>query len=103
MKIRKRGVQKGKWINEDTDDLFGAILALRNLDEARNFFRDLLTENEILEFARRWKAARLLAKGIPYREVGRRTWLSSRTIARVQKWLKHGTGGYQTLIQRLHS
>ncbi|MEK7212207.1 MAG: YerC/YecD family TrpR-related protein [Patescibacteria group bacterium] len=92
--------KKEKWINEDSDNLFRAVLALRNTEEARRFFRDLLTENEILEFARRWKAARLLASGVPYREIGRQTWLSPRTIARVHKWLEHGKGGYRLILER---
>lgn len=92
-----------KWINPDTDALFRAILDLRGLGEARNFFRDLLTESEIQEFAQRWKVARMLARGVPYSEIGRQTWMSSRTIARVQKWLKQGRGGYRALIQRLAS
>ncbi|KKS19292.1 MAG: TrpR like protein, YerC/YecD [Candidatus Roizmanbacteria bacterium GW2011_GWC2_41_7] len=46
-----------KWINKNTDALFTAVLQLETLDETRRFFRDLLTEQEILEFANRWKVA----------------------------------------------
>ena len=94
-------VGKGeKWINADSDALFEAILKLKTLGEARNFFRDLLTENEILEFSQRWKVAQLLDKKVPYTEIGRQTWMSSRTIARIQKWLKRGRGGYASMIER---
>lgn len=93
--------RKGQWANEDTDDLFRAVLKLRSLDEARRFFRDLLTEKEIMEFAQRWKVARLLERKVPYREIGRQTWMSSTTIARIQKWLKRGRGGYQFMIKRM--
>jgi TrpR-related protein YerC/YecD len=96
-----RGAGKEKWLTPDTDELFRAILKLETLDEARNFFRDLLTEKEIIEFGQRWKAARLLARGVPYSEIGRRTWMSSATIARIQKWLKGGRGGYRAMLKRI--
>ncbi len=92
---------KEKWINVDSDHLFRAILKLRNLDEARRFFRDLLTESEIKEFSARWKVARMLAAKIPYKEIGNETWMSSRTIARIKRWLDHGKGGYKLMINRL--
>ena len=90
-----------KWISQDTDALFGAILKLRNLDESRKFFRDLLTEKEIMEFGQRWKVARMLAKRIRYTKIERETGMSSATIARVHKWLKKGMGGYKLILERL--
>jgi len=90
-----------KWINQDTDALFEAILKLKNLDEARRFFRDLLTEKEILEFGQRWKVARMLAKRIRYTKIEQETGMSSTTIARVNKWLKKGMGGYKLILERL--
>lgn len=91
-----------KWINADTDSLFRAVLALENIGEVRDFMRDLLTEAEIKEFANRWKAAKLLARGVSYSEIAKQTWMSSTTIARIQKWLISGRGGYRRMILRLH-
>ena len=93
--------RKDKWINQDSDELFKAILQLRDIKEARKFFRDLLTVKEILEFSKRWKAARMLNKKIPYTKIEKETGLSSTTIARVQKWLKKGKGGYRLILKRL--
>jgi len=93
--------RKNKWINPDTDSLFRAILQLKDIKEARRFFRDLLTVREILEFGKRWKAARMLNKKIPYTKIEEETGLSSTTIARVQKWLKRGMGGYRLILKRL--
>ncbi len=84
----------------DRDNLYAAILGLSSLQDARRFFRDLLTEYEISEFAERWKAARMLAEGRPYTEIASETGLSSRTIARVARWLKRGKGGYAIAIRR---
>jgi len=92
---------KQPWDSPDTESLMQAILSLRNTDEARRFFRDLLTETELVEFAQRWKAARMLAKGVRYTEIEQETGLSSATIARVQKWLKGKLGGYQLVLRRI--
>lgn len=81
--------------------LLQALLALRDTNEARRFLRDLLTEPELAEFSRRWQAARLLSRAVPYTEVQRATGLSSTTVARVARWLQRGRGGYQLMIKRL--
>lgn len=85
---------------EDIEALYGAVLTLRNGAEARKFFRDLLTETEIKEFAERWKAARMLAGGVPYTHIIEKTGLSSTTVARVARWVKKGTGGYRLALKR---
>lgn len=97
----KKLAKKYKWINADTDSLFNAVLKLDNLDEARRFFRDLLTEKEIIEFVQRWKVAQLLAKNKRYTEIEKETGMSSKTIARIQKWLTDGMGGYKLMISKL--
>ena len=89
------------WNNKQTNELFGAILRLKTTDEARRFFRDLLTEDELKEFGNRWLAARLLAKGVSYTKIVDRTRLSSTTIARVSKWLNNGMDGYKLMLNRI--
>lgn len=92
-----------KWVNPKTDKLFEAILTLRNLDEARRFFRDLLTEPEIKEFASRWSVAKMLYRKVPYSQIEAKTGMSSTTIARTGKWLNKGMDGYRLIIKRLQS
>ncbi|MBT5808377.1 hypothetical protein HOI18_03845 [Candidatus Uhrbacteria bacterium] len=89
-----------KLSDKDTDHLFQTILSLQTLEESKAFFRDLLTESEIEEFSKRWKAARMLADGIPYSKIQQETGLSSRTVARISKWLQSGMNGYKLLISR---
>lgn len=93
--------KKPKWMNKDTDSLFRAVLSLDNLAESRRFFRDLLTEDEIDEFSRRWKAAKLLEDNVPYSRIEKETGMSSATIARVSKWLNSGMNGYKTVLNRI--
>ena len=90
-------------MNNDHKDLYKAILLLENEDECKRFLRDLLTEAEIKEFANRWKVAQMLDQKISYEEIEKETGMSSTTIARVQKWLTHGEGGYKLMLKRLKS
>lgn len=82
-------------------ELMEAIIILKTRNEARRFFRDLLTEKELIEFGNRWKSARMLSKNVSYIEIEKETGLSSTTIARVSKWLKRGRGGYKLMLKRL--
>lgn len=99
--MRKTRNKEDAWINHDMEALFGAILKLKHVDEAKKFFRDLLTEKEIEEFGQRWKVARMLADGKIYTTISKETGMSSTTIARIHKWLKKGEGGYRLVLERL--
>ncbi len=87
--------------NKKTEDLMKAILALENKQEAKMFFRDLLTEKEILELGNRWKAVQMLDAKKTYSEIEKETGLSSTTVARISKWLQNGTGGYGLMLNRI--
>ena len=97
--MAKIGAQKQdpRYISE----LYSAVLSLNNVKEISMFFRDVMTEQEILEFARRWKAARMLDIKIPYTEIIGATGLSSATIARISRWLQNGKGGYRLVLKKL--
>lgn len=84
-----------------TDELYAAIMSLETVGEAKRFFRDLLTDEEIEEFSRRWHAVKLLDRNTPYLEIQKDTGLSSATVARISKWLKKGAGGYALVLERL--
>lgn len=89
------------WINEHTRSLCRAVLKLKDVSEAERFFRDLLTLEEIREFSKRWQAVKLLAEGETYREVAKKTGLSTSTVVRVAHWLKNGMGGYRDMLTRM--
>lgn len=90
------------WNSKKNKKLVDTILSLRTADEARRFLRDLLTENEIKEFANRLRVAELLSKGVMYSAIEEETGLSSRTIARVSKWLKGKEMGYKIVLNKIH-
>ena len=96
-------MKKQEWVNLKTNKLFKAILELESLSEAKRFFRDLLTEQEIKEFASRWEVAQMLAKKTPYSKIEKKTGMSSTTITRISKWLNKGMGGYKLVIKKLQN
>ncbi len=83
------------------DELYKVILKLKNIKETRKFFRDLLTEREIIEFSQRWQVAKMLSNKTPYTIIEKKIGMSSTTIARVQKWLEKGMGGYKLMLKRI--
>ena len=91
------------WDNQKTEDLLGAVILLRTKAEAKKFLRDLLTEEELMEFGKRWEVAKLLHKKMSYIKIVEKTGLSSTTVARVSRWLHRGMGGYKLILERLKS
>lgn len=87
--------------SKDAKTLYKAILSLKTEGECKRFLRDLLTEKEIKEFTNRWKVARMLDKKVPYEKIEKETGMSSTTIARIQKWLMNGMGGYRLILKRV--
>ncbi len=86
----------------DKEALFSAILSLESQEECKAFFRDLLTQTEIEEFALRFKTACMLTDGVTYQAIQDETGLSSTTVARISKWLNSGMNGYKLAIDRVH-
>lgn len=87
--------------NKNISDLLKVFLSLKNKKECWKFLRDLLTEAEIKEFANRWNVAQMLNEKISYEEIEKKTGMSSTTIARVNKWLTKGKGGYKLMLKRI--
>ncbi len=90
------------WSTKENRQLIEAVLTLEDADEAQRFIRDLLTEQEIKEFANRLEAASLLSKDVQYNAISESTGLSSATVARIAKWLKGSLGGYRLVLARLN-
>ncbi len=87
---------------QEMQELFQAILKLTSVDEAANFFRDLLTMAELKEFANRWQMVKLLSQGKSYVEIASQLNVSTATVTRVAHWLKNGMGGYKIIADRMY-
>src|SRR5471030_1482159 len=85
----------------DRRALYAAMLSLKSPAECEAFFDDLCTPAELDALSGRWKVARLLDKGIPYREISERTGISTATVTRVARCLTYvRDGGYRRLLDR---
>jgi len=80
--------------------LFRAVISLRNLDECRNFFKDLCTPAELQALVDRWQVVAYLEQGLPYRQIHDLTGVSVTTIGRVARFLTDGYGGYGVAFRR---
>ncbi len=83
------------------DELFEAILSLRDTEECYHFFEDVCTVKEIQDIAQRLKTARMLSEGANYLEINKETGCSTATISRVRRCLEYGPGGYRTVLARV--
>ena len=91
------------WHNKTTDELCKALLSLKNTKECYAFLEDICTIKEVLDISQRLEVAKLLKQGISYTKIAALTGASSATISRVSKCCEYGTGGYNTIIERLEN
>jgi TrpR-related protein YerC/YecD len=89
------------YLNEKNRKLFEAILSCKTLEELTNFSRDLMTEDEIDEFVKRYEIASRLYSGDSQREISKDLNVSITTVTRVNKWLKRGMNGYKSVLKNL--
>lgn len=78
-----------------------AIASLRDVDEARDFLADLLTERERADLIRRFQAARMLAEGKKYGEIMFYIRMNPSTIAQVAEVLEGGHRILQKIFERV--
>lgn len=99
----KRPSQQNQLSTKQVNELFEAVLSLKSVKECKALFRDLCTISEIEAMAERFQVAEMVARNIPYREVSKKTGLSTATVTRVARWLHHGMGGYKLVLDRMKS
>jgi TrpR-related protein YerC/YecD len=87
--------------DDSTDELFSAILLLKNVEECYNFFEDIGTISEIKALAQRLEVAKMLSEKKHYPEIVEKTGASTATISRVNKCLRYGADGYKLILKRL--
>lgn len=86
---------------EASDELFKAILLLKDVEECYAFFEDICTVNEIKSLAQRFEVAKLLKEGETYTNIAKITGASTATISRVNRAFSYGTGGYRSILERI--
>jgi uncharacterized protein YerC len=73
----------------------------KNIMEAANILKDLLTEQEVEMISKRLQIADLLIDGSSYSEIKRVLKTSDSTIARVHEWLKLAGDGFRLAKEKL--
>ena len=89
------------WKELKSPDLIKAFLSLKNEEEAKIFFRDLMSERDLRELDMRWEVAKKLDAGETYEQIQEKTGAAMETIAKISRWLKEGCGGYKMMIDRM--
>ena len=101
-------VQRGNYMQIDkirghqTDQLFKAILELKDLDECYEFFDDLCTISELQSLAQRLEVAQMLKLKKTYDTIQSETGASTATISRIRRCVDYGSGGYSKVLDRLY-
>lgn len=86
---------------EKSDQLYRAILQLKDEQECYDFFQDLCTVSELRSMEQRFEVASLLDDGMIYNDILERTGASSATISRVNRSLLNGAGGYESILEKM--
>lgn len=87
--------------SQDMDNLFEAILSLKDIDECYKFFEDICTINELQAISQRLAVANMLRNQKTYVEITEETGASTTTIGRVNRTLNYGNEGYQMVFERI--
>ncbi len=62
---------------------------------------DLCTYNELEQMAQRLYAAKLFLQGGTYSKINEETDISSATLSRISRCIRHGSGGYGKVLKDL--
>lgn len=81
--------------------LCSALRSCRTDEDMANFLRDIGTLSELQAWSERLEVARLLGKGLSYRQIAKETGASTTTVTRVAHFLENGEGGYRRFL-RVH-
>lgn len=78
-----------------------AISETKNIEEAAELLKDLLSSQEAEMIAKRLKIAGLLIDGFSYEEIEEIARTCPTTISRVNEWLKVSGEGYRKAVERI--
>lgn len=95
-------MQLDKIRGHQTDQLFKAMLELKDIEECYEFFDDLCTISEIQSLAQRLEVAQMLNLKKTYDTIQNETGASTATISRIRRCVDYGSGGYDKILGRLY-
>lgn len=86
--------------NQNNLNLYKAVLSLKNEDACRRFFIDICTPKELKDLGDRLRVAEMLLEGKTYEKITEEIGMSSTTIARINRALIYGEGGYKEVLEK---
>ena len=81
--------------------LYEILAKLNTAEEVEAFFDDLCTYAEIDKMEQRIEAAQMFLDGATYNQVIKKTKISSATLSRVSRCIRHGSGGYSNILRQM--
>lgn len=88
-------------LEEDMQALADAFLLLRTREECTSFLKDICTYQELRALTQRLQVAKMLHEQHVFHEIVQETGASTATISRVNRTIKDGSGGYETVFERM--
>ena len=96
----KRRFTEESWRKEPWfQGLISAFLGCKHEEQMENFIRDVSTLSEMQALSERLEVARLLGRGLSYRQVASMTGASTTTVTRVAHFIENGEGGYRHVLK----
>ena len=81
--------------------LYEVLSHISSEEDFKAFFEDLCTYAEIEKMEQRVECAQLLLGGDTYNRIIEKTDISSATLSRVSRCLRHGSGGYSRVLKKI--
>lgn len=81
-------------------DLYALFAKIADSGDFEKLLEDLCTYTEVEQLAQRLLCAKLLLKGYTYNRIIEITDISSATLSRVSRCLRHGSGGYREVLSK---
>lgn len=81
------------------DTFCETLCRLKTKSAMRDFLKDLLNRQERAMLVRQLLIAEMLLKGHTYKEIVDRLHCGMTTVARVERWLYFGRGGYEQAVK----
>lgn len=81
--------------------LYEILTKLNSEADFEAFFEDLCTYAEIEKMEQRVEAAQMFLEGATYNQVIKKTDISSATLSRVSRCIRHGSGGYSNILRQM--
>ncbi len=84
------------------DAFCSMLVALKTKQAVKDLLKDLFNRQERLMIVRRLLIARMLLRGNTYHKIIKSLHCGSPTIARIDRWLHFGRGGFKKALSSLN-